>query len=135
MAVWKNMAVWKRLEAAFRRPSTTRRNAARYGGGALRVEGLEHRLCPSPVLLVADANGNQVLAYDATTGAFRGVYVAPGSGGLDTPDLGIIGGLDGNVYLNSSKKAPVRNPYCLCSSPRGIGPWATSPDAWDWQDG
>src|SRR6266404_4837313 len=101
MALWKSMTLWKRLESAFRYRGATSCSGRRRGGRALHVEGLEHRLCPSPVLLVADANGNQVLAYDATTGAFRGVYVAPGSGGLDTPDLGIIGGPDGNVYVNS----------------------------------
>jgi sugar lactone lactonase YvrE len=106
MALWNNLTLWKRLESVFRR-----RKAARWGGTrsrhrTLALEGLEHRLCPSPVLLVADGNGNQVLAYDANTGAFRGVFVAPGDGGLDAPDLGIIGGPDGNVYVDSYGSGP-----------------------------
>src|SRR5438045_863836 len=95
------MSLWKRLESMFRYRAAAGRDGKRRRSRALHMEGLENRLCPSPVLLVADANGNQILAYDALTGAFRSVYVAPGSGGLDSPDLGIIAGPDGNVYVNS----------------------------------
>lgn len=101
MALWNGMVLMKKLESMFRRRAAGGWSVTPGRRRTLSIEGLEHRLCLSPVLLVADSNGNQVLAYDAKTGAFRGVYVPPGTGGLDNPDLGMIGGPDGNVYVNS----------------------------------
>lgn len=101
MALSKNLALWKSLQSLICRSAAETPAQRRRQRHALAVEALEQRFCPSPVLLVTDANGNQVLAYDATTGAFRGVFVAAGSGGLDSPDLGLMGGPDGNVYVNS----------------------------------
>jgi hypothetical protein len=104
MALWNSIIVPNWLERVICRRGTARWVSSWRRRYALAVEGLEHRLCPSPVLLVVDGNNNQVLAYDASTGAFRGVFVSPGS--LDAPDLGIIGGPDGNVYVNSYGSGP-----------------------------
>jgi DNA-binding beta-propeller fold protein YncE len=43
---------------------------------------------------------NTILRY-SDSGTFLGVFVPPGGGGLNGPDLGIIRGPDGNVYVNS----------------------------------
>ena len=52
-------------------------------------------------LLVASFGSDAVLRYDGATGAFLGVFVAPGSGGLDGPDAGITFGSDGDLYVPS----------------------------------
>ena len=51
-------------------------------------------------LLVASYNGNDILRYDGTTGAYKGVFVTPGSGGLTVPN-GMTYGPDGNLYVAS----------------------------------
>jgi hypothetical protein len=38
-------------------------------------------------LLVSSFNGNQVLRYNETNGAYLGDFVSPGSGGLDGPNF------------------------------------------------
>src|SRR4030095_1817570 len=51
-------------------------------------------------LLLSSTETDSVLRYDAATGAFRGAFVAAGSGGLDQPrGLGL--GPDGNLYVAS----------------------------------
>ena len=50
-------------------------------------------------LLVASRFTDEVLAYDATTGSFRGVFAD--TGGLDNP-IGITFGPDGHLYVASS---------------------------------
>jgi len=47
-----------------------------------------------------DVDG-QVLRFNGTTGTYLGIFVSPGSGGLDNPD-GLIFGPDRNLYVNSS---------------------------------
>jgi outer membrane protein assembly factor BamB len=49
-------------------------------------------------LLVASSSSNQVLAYDAATGAFLGVFAS--GGGLSGP-YGLAFGPDGNLYVSS----------------------------------
>lgn len=51
-------------------------------------------------------NENSVLKYDGITGAFLGVFVHAGSGGLDNPQ-NLIFGPDGNVYVSSWNNATV----------------------------
>jgi DNA-binding beta-propeller fold protein YncE len=51
-------------------------------------------------LLVASSGTDSVLRYDATTGAFRGAFVAAGAGGLDQP-RGLATGPDGALYVAS----------------------------------
>jgi WD40 repeat protein len=51
-------------------------------------------------LLVASETRGAVLLYDGDTGALRGAFVPPGSGGLSQP-LGMTLGPDGNVYVGS----------------------------------
>jgi hypothetical protein len=49
---------------------------------------LEERAVPSAshdILYVGDGNDNTVKQFDATTGAYEGTFVAPGSGGLNGP--------------------------------------------------
>src|SRR5205085_7993505 len=50
---------------------------------------------------VSSGNTNQVLRYGGTTGAFLGVFVAAGSGGLNNPRA-LTFGPDGNLYVSSS---------------------------------
>jgi DNA-binding beta-propeller fold protein YncE len=49
-------------------------------------------------LYVAAEWSNDVVRYDATTGAFVGVFVPPGSGGISAP-YGLAFGPDGNLYV------------------------------------
>jgi hypothetical protein len=52
-------------------------------------------------LYVNAADDNTVLRYDGTTGAFKGVFVPGGTGGLTFP-LGLVFGPDGDLYVASS---------------------------------
>src|SRR5205807_2666527 len=58
-------------------------------------------------LYVGGQESNDVVRYDATTGAFVDVFVPPGSGGLGIP-IGLTFGPDGNLYLTSSGSAILR---------------------------
>jgi hypothetical protein len=49
-------------------------------------------------LYVGSCENARVLRYDAATGAFLGIFVAPGSGGLDCP-WGLVFGPDGHLYV------------------------------------
>ena len=49
---------------------------------------------------------DQILKYDARTGAFLGSFVTPGSGGLDSP-RGFAFGPDGDLYVASQQFAAV----------------------------
>jgi DNA-binding beta-propeller fold protein YncE len=51
-------------------------------------------------LLVASSTNSSVLQYNQTTGAFTGVFVPSGSGGLNNPQ-GLALGPDGNLYVAS----------------------------------
>ena len=53
------------------------------------------------VLLVTSYQTDEVLQYDAQTGASQGAFVTTGAGGLDAP-TGIAIGPDGHVYVASS---------------------------------
>ena len=59
---------------------------------------------PAPALaaglFVSSVDTDNVLRFDATTGAFVGVFVPAGSGGLDNPG-GLAFGPDGNLYVAS----------------------------------
>jgi DNA-binding beta-propeller fold protein YncE len=50
-------------------------------------------------LFVAAEESNDVVRYDATTGAFVDVFVQPGSGGISAP-YGVAFGPDGNLYVS-----------------------------------
>jgi sugar lactone lactonase YvrE len=50
--------------------------------------------------LVISRDNNSILRY-SDSGAFIGTFVPPGGGGLNGPDLGIVRGPDGNVYVDS----------------------------------
>jgi outer membrane protein assembly factor BamB len=85
------------LKKLLRRPvhtaAPTRRPAHRP-----EVEVLEGRLCLSANLLVANFNANDVLAFNAQTGAEIGVFAS--GGGLQAP-VGIVIGPDNGVYVSS----------------------------------
>jgi DNA-binding beta-propeller fold protein YncE len=51
-------------------------------------------------LYVAATHVGTILRYDGTTGAFKGVFVAVGSGGLDAPQ-GVVFGPNGNLFVAS----------------------------------
>ena len=50
-------------------------------------------------MYVASEYTNEVLQYDATTGAFVDVFVTAGSGGISGP-YGLAFGPDGNLYVS-----------------------------------
>src|SRR5206468_3839287 len=54
---------------------------------------------PDGNLYVADEVS--VLQYNGVTGAFKGIFVASGTGGLNKP-VGLTFGLDGNLYVGGS---------------------------------
>src|SRR5262245_47409243 len=52
-------------------------------------------------LLVASFGNDRVMRYDAETGAFKGVFVPTGSGGLTDPEGLALGPQDGDLYVSS----------------------------------
>ena len=56
---------------------------------------------PGGELFVASFENDQVLRYDGRTGAYLGVFVEPGLGGLNGPDAGTKFGPDGCLYVPS----------------------------------
>ncbi len=56
---------------------------------------------PDGKLYVCGFDSDSVLRYDATTGAFLDVFVAPGTAGLDGPDAGMAFGPDNQLYVPS----------------------------------
>jgi DNA-binding beta-propeller fold protein YncE len=56
---------------------------------------------PDKNIYVANTDGNNVLKFNGTTGAFIGKFVADGSGGLTGP-RGVVFGPDGSLYVTSS---------------------------------
>jgi hypothetical protein len=58
-------------------------------------------------LLVTSNNNDSVLRYDGRTGAFLDVLVSAGSGGLSGPDIGLIPGPGGSLYVNSFNNSAV----------------------------
>lgn len=70
--------------------------------GSLALMGAGGTLSRAAVgdLLVASSLTNSVKRYDANTGAYKGDFVAPNSGGLSDP-WGIGYGPDGNLYVTS----------------------------------
>ncbi|GEM_PF-3900907 len=51
-------------------------------------------------------NNPQVLRYDGKTGAFKDVFISPGSGGLENPFF-LLFGPDGNLYISAVTKNSV----------------------------
>ncbi|MEO0854295.1 MAG: PEP-CTERM sorting domain-containing protein, partial [Cyanobacteria bacterium J06648_11] len=51
-------------------------------------------------LLIGNTSGDNVVAYDERSGRFLGNFIAPGSGGLVSPD-DLTFGPDGNLYVSS----------------------------------
>src|SRR5262245_54900756 len=89
--------------ASSRRPAKPHQSRQR-AGACLYVERLEDRLTPSGgYLLVADYDGNSVLRYDATTGAFVDEFVPHNSGGLNQPQGLVFGPRDHNLYVTSGE--------------------------------
>ncbi|MBI1853774.1 MAG: NHL repeat-containing protein [Planctomycetes bacterium] len=56
---------------------------------------------PDGNLYVSSFETDAVYRFSGTTGAFLSIFVAPGSGGLDGPDVGMTFGPDGNLYVPS----------------------------------
>jgi DNA-binding beta-propeller fold protein YncE len=57
-------------------------------------------------LYVISEDSNSVLRYDEVAGAFLGVFISPGSGGLQDP-RGLLFGRDGNLYVTGSNNNSV----------------------------
>lgn len=51
-------------------------------------------------LLIGNTQGNNIVIFDESTGTFQGQFIAPGLGGLSSPDALTIGA-DGNLYVSS----------------------------------
>jgi sugar lactone lactonase YvrE len=68
---------------------------------------VRHIAFHSGYLYVATVESNDVVRYNATTGAFVDVFVPPGTGGLGVP-VGLTFGPDGNLYVTSSGNAVLR---------------------------
>ena len=56
---------------------------------------------PGGDLYVASFETDAILRFDGRTGAYEGVFVSPGLGGLDGPDAGTKFGPDGRLYVPS----------------------------------
>lgn len=56
---------------------------------------------PDGDLYVASFDNDRVLRFDGASGAYLGVFVSTGSGGLDGPDAGLAFGPDGDLYVPS----------------------------------
>lgn len=56
---------------------------------------------PGGDLLVTSFETDEILRFDRRTGAYLGVFVASGAGGLDGPDAGTKFGADGLLYVPS----------------------------------
>lgn len=56
---------------------------------------------PDGALYVASFENDQILRFDGATGAYLGVFVSQGLGGLDGPDAGTKFGSDGLLYVPS----------------------------------
>lgn len=56
---------------------------------------------PDGDLFVASFENDQILRFDGASGAYEGVFVTPGLGGLDGPDAGTKFGADGLLYVPS----------------------------------
>jgi sugar lactone lactonase YvrE len=56
---------------------------------------------PDYALYVSSFDGDAVLRYDGTTGAFVDLFVTEGAGGLNGPDAGMVFGPDGDLYIPS----------------------------------
>jgi hypothetical protein len=57
-------------------------------------------LCPDSDLFLSSAATSEVMRYDGTTGAFEGVFVTAGSGGLNEAE-GMAFGPNGNLFVAS----------------------------------
>jgi DNA-binding beta-propeller fold protein YncE len=68
---------------------------------------VRHMAFHNGYLYMATQESNDVVRYDATTGAFVDVFVPPGSGGLGVPS-GLTFGPDGNLYVTSNGNAVLR---------------------------
>lgn len=56
---------------------------------------------PAGDLFVASFETDQILRFDGCTGAYEGIFVSAGAGGLDGPDAGTKFGSDGRLYVPS----------------------------------
>lgn len=85
-------------------------------------------------LYVGNGHEGSILRYDGTTGAFKGVFVTPASGGLDSPQ-GMVFGADGNLYVASGNWFDGSNgPFYSAEFPPGAvlryeGPAGANPGA------
>jgi sugar lactone lactonase YvrE len=70
---------------------------------------------------------NEILRYDGTTGAFLGTFVAPGSGGLNTPRM-MAFGPDGDLYV-ANANFNTGSPFAPGSVLRYGGPSGPNPGA------
>src|SRR5262249_41046357 len=87
------------LKRSGRRADVQRKTSVR-----LQVEPLEDRQCPSGgYLLVGDYDGNSVLRYDQTTGAFVDEFVPHNTGGLNQPQGLVFSPKDHNLYVTSGE--------------------------------
>ncbi|MBK9386249.1 MAG: NHL repeat-containing protein [Planctomycetes bacterium] len=68
-------------------------------GGLVNPTGIAFG--PDGAIYVASFATDAIHRFDARTGAFLGLFVAAGSGGLDGPDAGIAFGPDGHLYVPS----------------------------------
>lgn len=91
----QSLLAW--LRPTCRRPAAQPPRTAR-----LDVEALEDRLTPSSgYLLVPSFDTQNVLRYDATTGAFIDEFVQHKSGGLNQPNAVAFGPRDHDLYVTS----------------------------------